>query len=90
MGYLGNADLWYELFRKSAGSAPDWFYDITKNKMRFNKKMATFHNYSLIETIPGFYNFHACVHDWVLKYLINEFDIVLFGLTAHCVAQNVV
>ncbi|KAL8763810.1 MAG: hypothetical protein Q9194_007254, partial [Teloschistes cf. exilis] len=36
IGYLGNTDLWYELFRKGAGSAPDWFCDITKSKARFN------------------------------------------------------
>ena len=32
MGYLGNADLRYELFRKGARSAPDWFCNITKSK----------------------------------------------------------
>ena len=90
MGYLGNADLWYELFRKGAGSAPDWFCDITKSKARFNKGMAILHRYSLIETMPGYYSLHACVHDWVLEYLIRKVDITLFGLAMHCVAQNVV
>ncbi|KAL8855252.1 MAG: hypothetical protein Q9178_008094 [Gyalolechia marmorata] len=89
MGYLGNADLWYELFRKGAGSAPDWFCDITKSKARFNKAMATLYSYSLVEAMPGLYSLHACVHDWVLRYLISEFDIALFGLAARCVAQNV-
>ncbi|KAL8978289.1 MAG: hypothetical protein Q9205_006094 [Flavoplaca limonia] len=89
MGYLGNADLWYELFREGAGSAPDWFCDITKSKPRFNRAMATLHGYSLIEAMPGYYSLHACVHDWVLKYLIGKFDLALFGLAIHCVAQNV-
>ncbi|KAI4276069.1 MAG: hypothetical protein LQ337_002737 [Flavoplaca oasis] len=89
MGYLGNADLWYELFQRGAGSAPNWFCDITKSKPRFNKAMATLHSYSLIEAMPGHYSLHACVHDWVLKYLIGKFDIALFGLAMHCVAQNV-
>ena len=89
MGYLGNADLWYELFGKGAGSAPDWFCNITKSKARFNKAMATLHSYSLIEAMPGAYSLHACVHDWVLRYLISEFDIALFGLATRCVAQNV-
>ncbi|KAI4086028.1 MAG: hypothetical protein L6R37_008451, partial [Teloschistes peruensis] len=72
-----------------AGSAPDWFCDITKSKARFNKAMAILHGYSLIEAIPGHYSLHACVHDWVLEYLIYEVDIALFGLAIHCIAQNV-
>ncbi|CAL8581619.1 hypothetical protein XPA_007308 [Xanthoria parietina] len=63
-----NSDgLQYELFRKGAGSEPDWFCDITKSKARFNKAMATLHGYSLIEAMPGHYSLHACVHDWVLE-----------------------
>ncbi|KAL8980508.1 MAG: hypothetical protein Q9177_005861 [Variospora cf. flavescens] len=89
MGYLGNADLWYELFQKGAGSAPDWFCEITRSKARFNKAMATLHGYSLIEAMPGHYSLHTCVHDWVLEYLIGKIDIALFGLAIHCVARNV-
>ena len=89
MGYLGNADLWYELFRKGAGSAPEWFCIITKSKARFNKAMAILHSYSLVETMPGAYSLHTCVHDWVLRYLISEFDIDLFRLAMRCIAQNV-
>ncbi|KAL8976675.1 MAG: hypothetical protein Q9205_007369, partial [Flavoplaca limonia] len=58
-------------------------------KPRFNKAMATLHSYSLIEAILGHYSLHACVHDWVLEYLIGKIDIALFGLALHCVAQNV-
>ena len=89
MGYLGNADLWYELFQKGAGSAPDWFCNATKSRGRFNKAMATLHGYSLIETMSGHYSLHACVHDWVLEHLISEFDTTLFGLATRCIAQNV-
>ncbi|KAL8809435.1 MAG: hypothetical protein Q9223_007928, partial [Gallowayella weberi] len=51
--------------------------------------MATLHGYSLIEAMPGHYSLHACVHDWVLEYLIGKIDIALFGLAIHCVGQNV-
>ena len=90
MGYLGNADLWYELFQKGAGSAPEWFCSTTKSRGRFNKAMATLHGYSLIETMSGHYSLHRCVHDWVLEHLIGEFDTTLFGLATYCVARNVV
>ena len=89
MGYLGNADLWYELFRRGAGSAPDWFCDVTKSKARFNKAVATLHGYSLVKAMPGFYSLHTYVHDWVLRYLISEFDVALFGLATRCIALNV-
>ena len=89
MGYLGNMDLWYELFREGAGSAPDWFCNVTKSKARFNKAMAKLHSYSLVETMLDHYSLHTCVHDWVLEYLIGKFDITLFGLAMHYIAQNV-
>ena len=89
MGYLGNTDLWYELFQKGARSAPDWFYNTTKSRGRFNKAMATLHGYSLIETMSGHYSLHTCVHDWVLENLIGKLNITLAGLAMRCVAHNV-
>ena len=52
--------------------------------------MATLHSYSLVEAMPGVYSLHACVYDWVLRYLIGEFDMVLFELAMCCVARSVV
>ena len=51
--------------------------------------MATLYSYSLIEAMLGPYSLHACVHDWVLRYLINEFNIALFSLATRYIAQNV-
>ena len=89
MKYLENANLWYELFRKDVKFVSNWFCNITKSKARFNKAMMILHNYSLIETMSSHYNFHACVHDWILKYLIDKFDVALFDLAMHCITQNV-
>lgn len=89
IGYLGNADLWYKLFREGAGFAPDWLCNITKSKARFNKAITILHGYSLIEAMPGHYSLYACVHNWVLECLIGNFDIILFGLAMPCIAQNV-
>lgn len=89
MGYLGNANLWYELFRKGARCAPSWFCEITGNKVRFDKAMTTLRGYSLIEAMSNHYSLHTCVHDWILEYQIGKFDIALFRLAAHCIAQNV-
>jgi hypothetical protein len=86
MGYLGNADLWYELFRNGTGSGPEWFCNVTKSKARFNKAMAKLHDYSLVEALPGHYSVHACVHDWVWGYLNGEFQMELFCLAIQCVA----
>ena len=50
--------------------------------------MMTLHGYSLIEAMPGHYSPHACVHDWILEYLIGKFDVALFGLAMHCIALS--
>lgn len=86
MGYLRNVDLWYKLFRKGAGTAPDWFCDITKSKARFNKAIATLYSYSLIKAVPGLYSLHIYVYNWVLRYLIGKIDIALFGLAIYYIA----
>lgn len=51
--------------------------------------MAILHGYSLIKAMPGQYSLHACVHNWVLEYLIGEVEIALFGLAMDCVTQYV-
>ena len=51
--------------------------------------MTTLRGCSLIEAMPDYYSLHACVYDWVLEYLIDKFDMTLFGLAMHCIAQNV-
>lgn len=53
MGFLGNTESWYELFREGVESAPKWFCNVTESKLRFNKVMATLQSYSLIEAMPG-------------------------------------
>ncbi|KAF7511865.1 hypothetical protein GJ744_003098 [Endocarpon pusillum] len=89
MGYLSNADLWYELFRNGTRSGPEWFCKVTKSKARFNKAMAKLHDYSLVEALPGHYSVHAYVHDWVSSYLNGEFQMELFCLAIECVTQNI-
>ena len=42
-----------------------------------------------IKLPPGHHSLHTCVHDWVMVHFIGEFDMTLFYLAIHCIAQNV-
>jgi hypothetical protein len=74
MSYLGNQDLWYELFQAGASDAPAWWVDVLTSRARLNRAILTLHNYSLLEVSGGRYSLHTCEHDWTLEYLNHEFN----------------
>lgn len=49
MAYLDNQDLWYDLFSKDISNAPEWWIELRKSRVRFNRAIAILHNYSLLE-----------------------------------------
>jgi tetratricopeptide (TPR) repeat protein len=98
MAYLGNQDLWYELFQAGtdaelfhagADTEPSWWLEIIKSKARFNHAISKLRDYSLVEVRAGSYSLHACVHDWTLGFLNRSFDDELYRLAAHCVGRSV-
>ena len=89
MAYLGNQDLWYELFRAGADTEPSWWSEVVKSKARFNHAMSKLHDYSLVEVRAGSYSLHACVHDWALEYLNWSFDDKLCRLALRCIGRSV-
>ena len=89
MAYLGNQDLWYELFQAGADTEPSWWLEITKSKARFNRAISKLHDYSLVEVRAGSYSLHACVHDWTLEFLNRSFDDELCRLAVRCIGRSV-
>jgi tetratricopeptide (TPR) repeat protein len=89
MAYLGNQDLWYELFQAGTDTEPVWWSEITKNKVRFNYAMSKLHDYSLVEIRSQSYSLHACVHDWTLEFLNRSFDDKLYRLAVRCIGRSV-
>jgi hypothetical protein len=89
MAYLGNQDLWYELFQAGADSEPSWWSEVVESKARFNYAMSRLHSYSLVEVRSGSYSLHACVHDWTLEFLNRSFDHKLCRLAIRCIGQSV-
>jgi len=90
MAYLGNQDLWYELFQAGTDAEPVWWSEITKNKARFDYAMSKLHDYSLVEIRLEGYSLHACVHDWTLEFLNRSFDDdKLYRLAVRCIGRSV-
>ena len=89
MAYLGNQDLWYELFQAGADAEPPWWLEIVKSKARFNYAISKLHDYSLVEVQAGSYSLHACVHDWVLEFLNRRSDDKLYRLAVRCIGRSV-
>jgi len=89
IAYLGNQDLWYELFQAGADTEPSWWLEIIKSKARFNYAISKLHDYSLVEIRAGSYSLHACVHDWALEFLNRSFDDKLYWLAVHCIGRSV-
>ena len=88
IAYLGNQDLWYELFQAGADAESPWL-EIIKSKPRFNYAISKLHDYSLVEVRAGSYSLHACVHDWALEFLNRSFDDKLYRLAVRCVGRSV-
>ena len=89
MAYLDNQDLWYELFNKDISNAPEWWIELQKSRVRFNRAIAILYNYSLLEVNAGKYSLHTCEHDWTLEYLNRGFDQEKCRIALHCVAANI-
>jgi hypothetical protein len=91
--YLGNQDLWYELFQAGAdadaNAEPSWWSEMIKSKARFNYAMSKLHDYSLVEVQLENYSLHACVHDWSLEFLNRSFDDKLYRFAVRCIGQSV-
>jgi tetratricopeptide (TPR) repeat protein len=95
MAYLGNVDLWYELFRAGVETRSEfdselsWWPEVMKSKARFDRAMSKLQDYSLVEIGTGSYSMHTCVHDWALERLNFEDDGRLCRLAVQCVARSV-
>jgi hypothetical protein len=63
MSYLGNQDLWYELFLAGVRDAPAWWVSVLTSRARFSQTMSTLHDFSLLEVNEGRYSLHICVHN---------------------------
>jgi tetratricopeptide (TPR) repeat protein len=95
MAYLGNVDLWYELFRAGVETRSEfdselsWWPKVMKSKARFDRAMSKLQDYSLVEIGTGSYSMHTCVHDWTLERLNFDDDGRLCRLAVQCVARSV-
>ena len=81
--YLDNQDLWFELLKRgSRGSQDaDWFRDLVRSEISFNRVIKILLAYSLVESHQGTesYSIHPVVHDWCMESISNN-DLELMML----------
>ncbi len=69
--YFDSQDLYFVFLERGSQSSetPDWFQDIVRSEIAFNRVMKTLIKYSLVESHQGneSYSIHPVVHDWCLE-----------------------
>jgi hypothetical protein len=86
--YLGNVDIWYELFKGRAEDGPFWLSQVATSRVRFNRAMGKLQDYGLVE-VRGHYSMHTCMHDWTLDSLNRPVHRALYGLAFDCVVKSI-
>ncbi|CAI9635625.1 unnamed protein product [Alternaria burnsii] len=96
--YFDNQDVWLQLLREGRGNAPEWFCELTQDRLVFNKAVRVLCDHALVEADATLgeggkesrgYGMHSCVHAWT-KYVVNEgCDSTLARLALRCVGLHV-
>jgi tetratricopeptide (TPR) repeat protein len=96
--YLDNQDVWLQLLQEGRGNAPEWFCELTRDRLVFNKAVRVLCDHALVEADATLreggkesrgYGMHSCVHAWT-KHVVNErWDDALAGLALRCVGLHV-
>ncbi|CAN9171138.1 unnamed protein product [Alternaria alternata] len=96
--YFDNQDVWLQLLQEGRGNAPEWFCELTRDRLVFNKAVRVLCDHALVEADATLreggkesrgYGMHSCVHAWT-KHVVNEgCDNALAGLALRCVGLHV-
>ena len=90
--------MWLQLLQEGRGNAPEWFCELTRDRLDFNKAVRVLCDHALVEADATLgeggresrgYGMHSCVHAWT-KHVVNErWDDALAGLALRCVGLHV-
>ncbi|KAH3938470.1 hypothetical protein HBH53_256910 [Parastagonospora nodorum] len=96
--YFDNQDVWLQLLQEGRENAPEWFCELTRDRLVFNKAVRVLCDYALVEADATLgeggkesrgYSMHSCVHAWT-KHVVNErWDDGMAGLALRCVGLHV-
>jgi tetratricopeptide (TPR) repeat protein len=96
--YFDSRDLWLQLLQAGRDNAPEWFCDLTRDRLVFNKAIRVLCDHALVEADTTFrgggkesrgYSMHSCVHAWT-RHVVNErWDDMLARLALRCIGLHV-
>ena len=96
--YFDNQDVWLQLLQEGRDNAPEWFCELTRDRLVFNKAVRVLCDHALVEADATLgeggkesrgYGMHSCVHAWT-KHVVNErCNNALAGLALQCVGLHV-
>jgi tetratricopeptide (TPR) repeat protein len=96
--YFDNQDVWLQLLQEGRDKAPEWFRELTRDRIVFNKAVRVLCDHALVEADAKFggsgkesrgYSMHGCVHAWT-KHVVNErWDDGMARLALRCVGLHV-
>lgn len=78
--YFDNQDVWLELLQEGRDGGPEWFQELMRNQLVFNKAVRVLCEHALVGSGTAFggsgresrgYSMHSCVHSWTM-YVVNE------------------
>ncbi|KAK3996395.1 kinesin light chain 1, partial [Cladorrhinum sp. PSN332] len=96
--FFDNDDLWFELLCSGRSDGPQWFQELTENKISFVEAVRVLCNYGLIETnmlLKAYrgesrgYGMHGCVHSWTVHVLNEVRDTDMAKLALRCIGSHV-
>ncbi|KAF2827167.1 hypothetical protein CC86DRAFT_445243 [Ophiobolus disseminans] len=96
--YFDNQDVWFELLRECQRDGPEWFSELTKDMLSFNKAVRVLSDHALVEADALFradsvesrgYSMHSCVHAWTLHVVNEGWGRSMARLALNCVERHV-
>ncbi|KAH9869852.1 hypothetical protein J1614_006772 [Plenodomus biglobosus] len=96
--YFDSQDVWLQLLQEGRENAPEWFCELTQDRLVFNKAVRVLCDYALVEADAASrdgsldsrgYSMHSCVHAWT-KHVVNErWDGRMARIALKCVGLHV-
>jgi tetratricopeptide (TPR) repeat protein len=89
LAYLSNNDIWYDLIKAGANEDVPWMCRVTENKMSFQRAMSKLQDYNLVNMVASSYQFHPCLHDWLVGSLSAPLKSSLFTTALTCISSGI-
>jgi tetratricopeptide (TPR) repeat protein len=89
--------VWLQLLQEGRDNAPEWFRELTENRLEFNKAVKTLSDHALVEVDAASRDdsgesrgcsMHSCVHSWTVHVLNKEWDANMAALALECVSRH--